>query len=70
MIELELMLHYETLADPHAENYTRIADALGNPPLYHQWRTYKEVATVLIFSSEWCKISAWSIHIRRNSLAK
>jgi hypothetical protein len=35
-----------------------------------RWIRKKEVATVLIFSSEWCKISAWSIHIRRNSLAK
>ena len=41
MIEIELMPHYEKLADPHAEDYGRIADALGDPPLYHQWCTYR-----------------------------
>lgn len=51
MIELELIPHYETLADPHSEDYTRIADALGNPPLFHQWRTYKEKAADIAVNS-------------------
>ncbi len=51
MIELELAPHYEKLADPHAEDYTRIADALGDPPLYHQWRTYNEKTADIIVNS-------------------
>jgi hypothetical protein len=51
MIELELAPHYEKLADPHAEDYIRIADALGDPPLYHQWRTYNEKTANIIVNS-------------------
>jgi CRISPR-associated endonuclease/helicase Cas3 len=51
MIELELAPHYESLADPFAEDYALIANALGNPPLYHQWRTYKEKAADIVVNS-------------------
>lgn len=51
MIELDLVLHSETLADPNAEDYTYIADALGNPPLYHQWCTYREKSAHIVVNS-------------------
>lgn len=51
MIELELTPHYEKLADPNAEDYTRIANALGNPPLYHQWHMYNEKTADIIVNS-------------------
>src|SRR6266571_5313187 len=51
MIELELAPHYEKLADSHAEDYERIANALGNPPLYHQWCTYRAKHAHIVVNS-------------------
>src|SRR5712692_5829963 len=51
MIELELAPHYEVLADPYAEDYGRIADALGDPPLYHQWCTYRAKEDHIVVNS-------------------
>ncbi len=51
MIEFELAPHYEVSADLSAENYRRLADALGNPPLYHQWRTYQAKSADIIVNS-------------------
>src|SRR5258708_3074204 len=51
MMELELAPHYEVLADPKAENYARIANALRNPPLYHQWRTYQAKEADIVANS-------------------
>src|SRR5690348_13102293 len=51
MIELELAPHFEKLADPLAEDYALIANALGNLPLYHQWRTYSEKRADIVVNS-------------------
>src|SRR5437667_12440468 len=51
MIELELMPHYEKLADPRAEDYSCIADALGDLPLYHQWCTYRAKEAHIVVNS-------------------
>src|SRR6266480_2524634 len=51
MIELELMPHYEKLADPRAEDYSCIADALGDLPLYHQWCTYRAKEDHIVVNS-------------------
>lgn len=51
MIELELAPHTEVLADPNAENYTRIAAALGKPALYHQWCTYQAKDAHIVVNS-------------------
>jgi CRISPR-associated endonuclease/helicase Cas3 len=51
MIALELAAYAEKLADPQAADYERLSRALGNPPLYHQWRTYQEKAAAIIVNS-------------------
>ncbi|HZS79211.1 MAG TPA: type I-D CRISPR-associated helicase Cas3' [Ktedonobacteraceae bacterium] len=51
MIQLELAPHYEPLANPFAENYTKLADALGSPPLYHQWLTYQNKTAHIVVNS-------------------
>lgn len=43
MLELDLAPQDEAQADPHAPDYDTLHDALGNAPLYHQWRTYQEL---------------------------
>jgi len=51
MIELELAPHYEMYADPNAEDYRPLANALGNPPLYHQWHTYQAKHVHIVVNS-------------------
>jgi CRISPR-associated endonuclease/helicase Cas3 len=51
MIELELEPHAEFLADPTAEDYQRIAEALKTQPLYHQWKTYRAREADIVVNS-------------------